>query len=553
MRRSLFDLSYSKTMTMDMGLLYPVMHDEVYPGDHFTIGNTVVARMQPMVSPCLTPITLYAYYFFVPYRILDSNWEEFITGGQDGQSNVVLPRVDFDVTKPDYATSGGLLGQIYDYLLGYRPDYCPYDVGSLWDFMGMPIRKKPLGDAAPMMYPFLAYMRVWWEYFRDENLVADSYKDVVLECQIPYLFPVAWKKDYFTSALPWQQRGIAPALPLSGMASAQWPAGFFDTVGQASGNFALQAQRNSTVGGVTGAAILTTNTSTKGADMANLMNMFNSNRIDLSSIGTFTSHDWRMMMKVQLWMERNARYGSRYVEVIKAHFGFAPKDDRLQRPEFIGGTKLPIVVSEVLQTSETTQNSPQGAMSGHGMSVDGSFVGKYHVKEHGIILGLAFIRPEAAYQDGINRQWLRRTRYDFFWREFEGLSEQAIENSEIFTTDNDATINMGIWAYQGRYDELRHKRDIVCGQMRSYENKQSEYGQGMTMPTQGGAPTIPPSLDYWNLGRSFKTLPPYSWAFMLCQPSKRIMAVLDEPAFIIQFRNNIKAVRPLSRYAVPSF
>lgn len=549
MKRSLFDLSYSKTMSMDMGYLYPVMHDEVYPGDHFTIGNTAIVRMQPMVSPCLTPITLFTYYFFVPYRILDKNWEEFITGGEDGQSNIAIPRVNFPTTAPDKNNAD--IKRSYEFLLGYVPDFCPYDVGSLWDYMGMPIRKKPLGYASPMLYPFLAYMRIWWDYFRDENLVLNEWKQLVLDCDMPYLFPVAWKKDYFTSALPWQQRGIAPAMPISGTAQVVFDALAFGDHGRGGfQNVQFSPNPGTTPGTLKG--MLYSGDRDKSQKLRDFLSENNS--IDLRNIGTFTTKDLRNMIKIQLWMEKNARGGARYVEVIKSHFGFSPTDSRLDRPEFIGGTKLPVVVSEVLQTSETTAKSPQGAMSGHGMVVDGSFVGRYRVKEHGVILGLAFIRPQAVYQDGINRQWLRRSRYDFFWNLFEGLSEQAIENNEIFTTDNDDTVNNDIWAYQGRYDELRHKRDIACGQMRSYKNEQADYGHGMTMPVNAqGAPTVPPSLDYWNLARKFGTLPPYSWQFMLCKPSKRIMAVQNEPAFLLVFRNNIKAVRQLSKFATPSF
>ncbi|WGL31448.1 major capsid protein [Dipodfec virus UOA04_Rod_1057] len=552
MKRSLFDLSYTKLLSMDMGLLYPVMHDEVYPGDHFTIGNSAVVRMQPMVSPCLTPITLFTYYFFVPYRILDENWEEFITGGRLGDSMVELPRAQFEQKNPKDRDDYDALKLIFDEVMGYEPAFGPYDVGSLWDYLGMPPRKRPVDDSAPMLYPFKAYYRIWWDYFRDENLIPDErgengfYDWIVEKVNVPYLFPVAWKKDYFTSALPWQQRGDAPAIPLSGMARAIWDSASFNSAG--ANNFEIFGTRSGSD------VTLKASSAYSDTDTRMLRDWFNSNNINLANIGTFNIADLRLMYSVQKWMEKNARGGARYVEIIKSHFGFSPTDSRLDRPEFIGGTKLPVVVSEVLQTSETTAQSPQGSMAGHGILVDGSYVGKYRVKEHGVILGLAFIRPDAVYQDGINRQWLRRTRYDFYWPLFQGLSEQAIENNEIFTIDNDVTENQKVWAYQGRYDELRHKRDIACGQMRSYENTQESYGQGMTMPVNDmGAPLIPPSLDYWNLARSFKELPDYSWKFMMCRPDKRIMAVQDEPAFLVSFRNNLKAVRQMAKFAVPSW
>lgn len=558
-RRSRFDLSYNKLLTADMGLLYPIMCDEFYPGDYVRLGNMIVARMQPMVAPCMSPITIYCYYFFVPYRHLWEGWEDFITGGLDGNDRTVPPLCDWPVTNPDYNHNSGYYAKYMDRVYGYRPTYNAYDVGTLWDYFGFPVRKKPVGSARPLKFPFLAYNRVWWEYFRDENQVDTFYDDHVLDCDMPYLLPVAWKKDYFTSALPWQQRGTAPAIPLTGLASARWADSFFDLAGNAPKNFNIQAQRDAVLlpGGAYNAAKFTTDSNSRTLDMHNLMNTFNQNSIDLRNVGTFTVSDLRLMYAIQLWQELNARGGARYVEVIKSHFGFSPRDERLQRPEYIGGSKLPVVVSEVLQTSESTQTSPQGSMAGHGITVDGTNIGSYRVREHGVILGLLFIRPQKGYQDGINRQWLRKTRYDFMWPLLTKLSEQAIEVAEIFLIDNADKENRAIWGYQGRFDELRHKHDLVCGQMRSYVNDQASYGNGMTMPTHNVAgqnvPDIPPSLDYWHLVESYSTQPNLSWDFMMCRPPKRIFAVQDEPGFILNVRNIIKAVRPLPKFGIPGW
>lgn len=537
--RSRFDLSYTKTFTADFDLLYPVMHDEVVPSDFIKLGVNAVVRMQPMVSPCLTPIDVYAYYFFVPYRLLWDPWEEFITGGKDGDIGGKpgeLPRFKGVKTNPTTDEQNKFKKKF-----GVSYPFNSYDVGSLWDYFGMPVRKAPLNDAAPLDFPWRAYSMVWSDYFRDENLTEpiDWYDDEYSH----YLLPFAYKKDYFTSALPWQQRGTSPAVPLTGLASALWPNESFDHTG--TGNYTLQGTRDvsSAPAGTTFKAI----SSTPEADTNLFKDWMNTNKIDLTRIGTFTVSDLRLMSSVQRMQELSARHGFRYIETIRSHFGYAPTDSRLQRAEYIGGFKMPVVVSDVLQTSESTTQSPQGTMTGYGLSVNGKYVGSYRVKEHGIILGLMAIRVRPSYQDGINRQWLRQTRYDFLWPSLVHLSEQAIYNSEIFAKDNDKDENLGVWGYQGRYDEMRRKYDLVCGQMRSYKNDQSDYGNGMTYP----AGKIPASLDYWNLSRKFSARPGLNWDFVKSSVSKRIMAVQDEPSFIIQWHNSFKAIRPLPKYSIP--
>ena len=213
----------------------------------------------------------------------------------------------------------------------------------------------------------------------------------------------------------------------------------------------------------------------------NLYRVFNENTVDLSSASTFNVADLRLAFQIQKWMERNARAGARYTESLRAHFGVSPRDDRLQRPEYIGGSKSPVIVSEVLQTSSSDATSPQGNMAGHGVSVASTFCGKYRATEHGLIMGIMSIMPRTMYQQGMDRQWLRRSRYDFYFPEFANLSEQAILNCELYATAVEAT-NKAIFGYQGRYDEMRTKRNMVCGQMRS-------------------------TFDYWHLGRIFQVSP----------------------------------------------
>ena len=464
---SVFDLSYTKLFTCDMGQLIPVMVDEVVPGDIFKIGNQSVIRMQPLVAPVLHEINAYVHYFFVPYRLLWSDWEDFITGGKDGTDAHTLP-------------------------LWTPPDTINIGVGSLWDYLGFVPGILPTATSSPLQFPRNAYNLIYNEYYRDENLQSEVASTNWL------LLNRNWEKDYFTSSLPWQQRGIAPALPISGIGHAVWPA-----IGTGTA-VPMQSVFN-------GSYYKPYDAATKS--------VLESNTIDLSTATTFNVADLRLAFQIQKWMERNARAGARYTESLQAHFGVSPRDERLQRPEYIGGSKTPVIVSEILQTSSTDATSPQGNMAGHGVSVASTFCGKYRATEHGLIMGILSIMPRSMYQQGFDRSWLRRSRYDFYFPEFANLSEQAVYNCEIYATNNETT-NKSVFGYQGRYDEMRTKRNMVCGQMRDV-------------------------FDYWHLGRIFASAPALNSDFVKCVPDKRIFAAPSEPGFIVQFANLIKAWRPM--------
>ena len=480
--RSLFDLSYEKKFTCDMGQLIPVMCDEVIPGDYFKIANQSVIRFQPLVAPVLHEIYQYVHYFFVPYRLLWDEWKDFISGGDDGT---------YDDPPPEW-----------------HPTL--KSKGSLWDFLGFPVDVNPAG-AYPLDFPRRAYNLIFNEYFRDETL-----QDEVLLTNEEIL-QRNWEKDYFTSALTDQQRGVAPALPISGFTSATWLASQFDTdiASTAPIQFKSTGSNNK-------AHVLAQPT----ADNALLF--LNSNVVDLSTASTFDIADLRLAFQIQKFMERNSRSGVRYTEFLKAHYGVSPRDERLQRPEYIGGSKAPVIISEVLQTSSTDVTSPQGNLAGHGISVNAQFSGKYHATEFGLIMGIFSVMPRPAYQQGIDRQWLRKTRYDFPFPEFVNLSEQAIYNAELCVVDGNATHNADIFGYQGRFDELRTKQSLVVSEMRD-------------------------TFDYWHLGRIFDpaTPPVLNESFIKCIPSKRIFAVQNKPGLIVSFGNVITAYRPIPIQAEP--
>jgi len=491
--KSVFDLSYSKLFTCDMGQLIPVVCDEMVPGDTFDMGAEIIVRFQPLVAPILHPINVYVHSFFVPYRLLWDQWEDFITRGISGDLEPVIPR--------------------------WTPTNTA--IGSLWDYMGFPTGVTPTG-ALPLEFVRRAYNLVYNEYYRDETLIAE-----VAETNESILRR-AWAKDYFTSALPWQQRGTAPALPISGTTNAEWSA----AINQYIYPLAYVGQSNERIknknSGTTEATIKMSAGGTFSSENFLVAQVtpaqLDANVVDLSGATTFDVADLRLAFTLQRWMERNARGGVRYVEFLKNQYGESPRDDRLQRPEYIGGTKAPVVISEVLQTGESA-TTPQGNMAGHGLTADLSYIGKYHAVEFGLVISIMSVMPEAMYQQGIDRQWLRRTNWDFFNPSFVNLSEQAIERAELYATAVEAE-NRTIFGYQGMYDEMRVKRNMVCSEMRD-------------------------TFDYWHLGRQFASAPLLNQSFIECNPDKRIFADQADPGLIISVGNKIKATRPLPVIAEP--
>ena len=585
-RRNRFDLSYTKKMTCDMGKIYPVMCEEVVPGDTWKVGNNIVVRFQPLVAPILHNISVKVHYFFVPYRLLwsklhndeylnaiDDDWETFITGqnmvaapgDEDVKPEPVLPRYVPDVNwfGDEQLTAADVSGK-----------------GSLWDFFGMPTGEYTVDsdnvgnwqdsevDNCPVIFPWSAYNLIYNEYYRDENLIERVPLDnpKVLNC--------CWSKDYFTAALPWQQRGVAPALPISGFGNAIFTGDFVSpdvgaglqsdgsnvgglnsvNVGVSSSVHRAFLARTGSAWPVPGEYISGSPFKLIAADSPlpdenynpeydidsynqaplkslsdgfneNMRNALNQNRVSMDNVNTFDIADLRLAFQVQKWLERNARGGTRYTEFLRAHFGVSPRDDRLQRPEYIGGSKSPVIISEVLQTSSTDSTSAQGNLAGHGIVADGNYCSSYTATEFGLIMGLMTIVPETEYQQGINRQWLRKTKYDYYSPEFAHLSEQAVEEGELYWT-SDKSKDIQIFGYQGRYDEMRTKQNMTCSGMRD-------------------------TFDYWHLGRKFDSAPNLNADFVTCNPSKRIFAVQDEDTLIVSFHNRIRAIRPLPLMSSP--
>lgn len=545
--RSVFNLSYKKEFDCDFGQLIPVMCDEISPGMHWKINTLTKVRLMPLNAPVFGDIKASLHYFFIPYRLLwdnskTDNWEEFITGGDYEPGKFDTYDGLTDVEPPRWTS----------------PNTSQY---SLWDYMGFPIGIRPRQDALlPLAFPKRGYNLTFNEFYRDEDLQEEVDLDddnILLRNR---------KKDYFNSARPWQQKGKAIALPVNTVGKVVFSGNTVDNIymGEVYGRFGNGDTNNIpltaiiptdvTVGESESLKIGTTSNyvaktggllfpdfdasisgGSSGKEFSirtrigqtNLANSLNQVNNMLDAVTTsFTVADMRMAFQLQKWMERNARTGNRYIEYLKSNFAVSPKDERLQRPEYIGGTVFNILVSEVLQTSESTSTSAQGNMTGHGIGAGKSHIGSFYATEYGMILGLLSIMPSQSYMQGVNRQWLRKTRYDFYNPVFANLSEQRIMKGEVYYTGTSEDEEG--FGFQGMYDELRYKPNLVCGSLRT-------------------------SLFDWTMARKFDSAPELNEAFIEQSPEdmKHIFIEQTQPKILVQHLNQIRAVQPMPYHAQP--
>lgn len=539
--RSVFDLSHVKRFTCDMGQLIPVYFDECVPGDTRKIGMQCVTRFQPLVAPILDSVDLTVHYFFVPTRLLmdkEEDWNTFLTGGKDGKdSSVSLPSYKF-------ASSDG----------STNTDSNPFSTGirhgrySLWDYFGLPTGDNSFEENVASVnkvkgFCQRAYNLVWNEFYMDEN-VCDP-----VSLNNGCVLYRAWKKDYFTSALPWQQRGVAPALPLVGTVPVDNLDGKNITIGRESNLISANfgGGRNTFLENSVGVDSSVPNyiklSTSQGSSyslrsLSGLLSIDGTPSVNLASAGSFDVATIRYAFQVQRWLEMNARGGVRYTEFLRSHFGISPKDEVLGRPQYIGGTKSSVVVSEVLQTSrtvdstETEKGSPLGRLAGHGLGATSDFVCTFTSKEFGYIIGLASWLPKPSYQQGVNKIFTRDTKFDFYFPEFAHLSEQAVTKGEIYATGTSS--DKDIFGYQGVYNEMRYTPSMNVADMRD-------------------------TFKYWHLGRIFTSAPNLNAGFLTTNSKysggirKDIFASQNEPGLLVQFANLIKAVRPLPVYGTPGF
>lgn len=556
MKRTKFDRSHVYKTTFDSGKLIPVFVDEVLPGDTARMSVNYFARLATPIKPIMDNIYLDWFFFFVPNRLVWEHWQNFCFEQEDpdDSTDYVIPTI----------TAAGNSKNAY--------------IGSLWDYFGLPVNTT--GNLSGISaLPFRGVYLIWNEWFRDENLqksvkIQKGDTNEVLNStrssdQPSWVFssgttivpglacpPRGKRHDYFTSALPWTQKGPGVSIGLAGTASIVDPSpgtGYLlhgtnnQLAGIASfssgsssgsgasiiskGNESISFSRgsNSSASVIGGFASNTEEQVTVSAQRASTY-LGNDSYVDLDTSSIFTINSLRTAFQMQKFYERLARGGSRYTEVLRSFFGVVSPDARLQRPEFLGSFTKMVNVNPIAQTSATDNTSPQGNLSAYGVTA-----AKFHgftksFVEHGYVFGFVCARADLTYQQGINKMWLRSTVYDFYWPTFAHLGEQAIELREIYAqgSKDDTTV----FGYQERYAEYRYKPSQITGKFRS-------------TVTDG-------TLDKWHLSQFFRNAPTLNEEFIVENPPiERIIAVPSEPEFLLDVGFRYTTVRPMPMFGTP--
>lgn len=507
-----FKLHHDFKLSFNMGELVPILCEETLPGDRWRLSTQSMLRMAPMLAPVMHQVDVYVHHFFVANRIVWPEFNEFI-----------------------YQTKPGYTPPVRPYLQGFSST-----MGSLANYIGLPIATY---DHEPInALPFAACQKIWNDYFRDENLEPEL--DCTLNAgdnssRFGTFLPLrkrAWAKDYFTSALPWAQKGDAVTMPTgsltdvpviyngnteqdpewvtkaSGITGNDWPVygAPMDGANPSSGEVKV---RDGSGGTFYGAAY----------DPKDTLTALTS-ELELESA---TIEEFRVSMLLQEWLEKSARGGTRNNEGGLVHFGVRSSDGRLQRPDYLGGSMAPMVISEVLQNSESA-DTPQGNMAGHGISAsNGKFI-DYFCEEHGWMISFISILPKTAYQQGLHRKFTREDRFDYAWPTFANLGEQPVLNKEIFFQPGSVNSNDGVFGYQSRYAEYKHIQSRVAGEFTD-------------------------SLAYWHLGRIFDDPPNLNGSFVAADPSHRIFAVEDPTSSKIYAHifHQCSATRKLPFFGIP--
>lgn len=557
MRRTKFDRSHVYKTTFDAGKLIPVFVDEVLPGDTTRMSVNYFARLATPIKPIMDNIYLDWFFFFVPNRLVWEHWQNFCFEQEDpdDSTDYVIPTVT-----ASSATNNSL-------------------VGSLWDYFGLPINTTNNLTGINAL-PFRGVYLIYNEWFRDENLqksvkiekgdanrvidlgrlseqpswvVNSSSTDAYPGFACP---PRGKRHDYFTSALPWTQKGPGVSIGLAGTASIVDPTpgtgyllhstdqqlaavsaygGEYSSSGgrriaQGSGSISFNRDGSdtdySTVGGFAGNYRSSITMSAQAASTY----LGNDSYVDLDTSSMFTINSFRTAFQMQKFYERLARGGSRYTEVLRSFFGVVSPDARLQRPEFLGSFTKMMNINPIAQTSSTNDTTPQGNLSAYGVTA-----AKFHgftksFVEHGYIIGFVCARADLTYQQGVNKMWLRSTVYDFYWPTFAHLGEQAIELREIYAQGSEADTT--VFGYQERYAEYRYKPSQITGKFRS--------------SVTGG------NLDVWHLSQFFKNAPTLNEEFIVENPPiERIIAVPSEPEFLLDIGFRYTTVRPMPMFGTP--
>lgn len=480
-----------------MGDLIPVYHEACIPGDKFNISTESLMRLAPMIAPMMHQVKVTFHTYFVPNRILWENFEKYITNTKD----------DLTQQLPAFPTMNVNPGN--------------WQTGSLLDYMGIPDPTPQNRSRDINILPFAAYQCIYNEYYRDQNLidpvpykVQDGNNEGLNASQLRVLRKRAWEHDYFTAALPWAQKGEAVDLPLGDVTLKE---NWIDNPENPKFVDAAGAEYIGEVGQSLNAIYVgDPETDPQAYDPKGSL-----------TVNPTTINDLRTAFRLQEWLEKAGRAGSRFKETLMAFFGVRSKDSRLQRPEYVTGSVSPIVISEVLNTTGT-EDAPQGNMAGHGIGVSNSRSGHYFVEEHGYIMTVMSVLPNTAYQQGIHRDFLKTNDpFEFYWPQFAHLGEQAIQIDELFAYTADGKKEFG---YIPRYAEYKYRDSRVAGEFRT-------------------------TLDHWHMGRIFDTEPVLNKTFVEANPTHRVFAV-DDPAedkLWVHIFIKCRAIRPMPKFGTPQF